>query len=75
MQAAIEEMVDEPSKAKCYYSDAFGAYDRLWYHLGSYQVHQTKADAFSVEAGNIELRHFWPIWRASSAVFRVVPKP
>ena len=35
-QAANQEMVDEAPKAKRYYSDAFDAYDRLWYHWGLY---------------------------------------
>lgn len=57
-QAAIQEMVDEAPKAKRYYSDAFDAYDRLWYHLGAYEVSKGKADTYSVEAGNAELRHY-----------------
>ncbi len=57
-QAAIQEMVDEAPKAKRYYSDAFDAYDRLWYHWGVYEVSQGKTDTYSVEAGNAELRHY-----------------
>jgi IS1 family transposase len=57
-QAAIQELVDEAPKAKRYYSDAYDAYDRLWYHLGAYEVSQGKADTYSVEAGNAELRHY-----------------
>lgn len=51
-------MVDEAPKAKQYYSDAFGAYDRLWYHGGRYEVSKGKADTFSVEGDNAELRHY-----------------
>jgi len=51
-------MVDEAPKAKCYYSDAFDAYDRLWYHYGRYEVSVGKADTYSVEGGNADLRHY-----------------
>jgi insertion element IS1 protein InsB len=51
-------MVDEAVKAKRYYSDAFDAYDRLWYHYGQYEVSQGKTDTYSVEGGNAELRHY-----------------
>jgi insertion element IS1 protein InsB len=51
-------MVDEAPKAKQYYSDAFDAYDRLWYHGGRYEVSKGKADTFSVEGDNAELRHY-----------------
>jgi insertion element IS1 protein InsB len=57
-QEVIQEMVDEAPKAKRYYSDAFDAYDRLWYHWGVYEVSQGKTDTYSVEAGNAELRHY-----------------
>jgi insertion element IS1 protein InsB len=51
-------MVDEASKARRYYSDAFDAYERLWYHGGIYEVSQGKTDTYSVEADNAELRHY-----------------
>lgn len=54
----IQDMVDEAVKAKQYYSDAFDAYERLWYHYGHYAVSQGKTDTYSVEAGNAELRHY-----------------
>lgn len=54
----IQNLVDQAPKAKCYHSDAFDAYDRLWYHLGRYEVSKGKADTYSVEAGNAELRHY-----------------
>jgi insertion element IS1 protein InsB len=41
-----------------YYSDAFDAYERLWYHWGVYEVSQGKTDTYSVEADNAELRHY-----------------
>jgi insertion element IS1 protein InsB len=57
-QEAIQELVDEAPKAKHYHSDAFEAYDHLWYHWGVYEVSQGKADTYSVEADNAELRHY-----------------
>lgn len=54
----IQELVDEAPKAQRYYSDAFDAYDRLWYHGGVYVVSEGKTDTFSVEGDNAELRHY-----------------
>ena len=51
-------MVDEAVKAQQYHSDAFDAYDRLWYHYGRYEVSQGKSDTYSVEGDNAELRHY-----------------
>jgi len=55
---AIQELADDAPKAKHHYSDAFDAYDRLWYHFGSYQVSEGKTDTYSVEGDNAELRHY-----------------
>jgi len=57
-QQAIQDMVDDAPKAKWYYSDAFDAYGRLWYHFGRYAVSNGKEDTYSVEACNAELRHY-----------------
>lgn len=57
-QEAIQELVDEAPKAKRYYSDAFDAYERLWYHWGVYEVSQGKDETYSVEGDNAELRHY-----------------
>jgi insertion element IS1 protein InsB len=57
-QQVIQDMVDEAVKAKQYHSDAFDTYDRLWYHFGQYEVSDGKADTFSVEGDNAELRHY-----------------
>ena len=51
-------MVDDAPKAKWYHSDAFEAYDRLWYHFGRYEVSKGKTDTYSVEGDNAELRHY-----------------
>jgi len=60
-------MVYEAPNARHYYSDAFDAYSRLWYHCGRYEVSQGKTDTYSVEA---ELA-----WDAARVVFPVVRKP
>jgi IS1 family transposase len=51
-------MVDGAPKAKWYFSDAFEAYDRLWYHFGRYEISEGKNDTYSVEGDNAELRHY-----------------
>ena len=70
-QQAIQDMVDEAQKAKRYYSDAFDVYDRLRYHYGSYEVSEGKADTYSVEGDNAELRHYLDAWPVGHAVFLV----
>jgi IS1 family transposase len=67
-------MVDQAPKAKRYYSDAFEAYDRLWYHWGVYAVSQGKADNYSVEAGNAELCHYLARLARRSRCFSRCPK-
>ena len=57
-QAAIQQMIDGAPKAKWYYSDGLDAYQWLWYHLGRYEVSNAKADTYSVEGDNAELRHY-----------------
>jgi len=57
-QQALQHMVDEARKAKWYYSDGFDAYQWLWYHFGRYEVSVGKADTYSVEGDNAELRHY-----------------
>jgi len=54
-QPAIQEPVDDALKAKQYYSDAFVAYDCLWYHFGRYEVSKGKTDTYFVEVDNAEL--------------------
>jgi IS1 family transposase len=57
-QAAIQDLVDEAVKAKHYFSDAFDAYERLWYPYGHCEVSDGKTDTYSVEGDNAELRHY-----------------
>jgi IS1 family transposase len=72
-QQDIQAIVDEAPKAKRYYSDAFDAYDRLWYHGGHYEVSEGKTDTYSVEAGNAELRHYLARLARSSRCFSRCP--
>lgn len=57
-QAALQQVVDEAPKARWYYSDGFDLYAGLWYHWGRYELSAGKADTYSVEADNAELRHY-----------------
>ena len=72
-QPAIQEMVDDAPKAKQYFSDAFDAYDRLWYHWGRYEVSEGKTDTYSVEGDNAELRHYLARLARSSRCFSRCP--
>jgi hypothetical protein len=67
-------MVDEAPKAKRYYSDAFDAYERLWYHWGVYEVSQGKTDTYSVEATTLNCAIIWLGSRAARVVFLAVQK-
>ena len=66
-------MVDLAPKAKRYHSDAFDAYDRLWYHYGVYEVSQGKTETYSVEGDNAELRHYLARLARSSRCFSRCP--
>jgi len=50
--------VDEAPKAKRYYSDAFDADERLWYHWGGYEGSQGKSVTYWVETDNAEPSHY-----------------
>jgi IS1 family transposase len=65
--------VDGAPKSRQYFSDAFDAYSRLWYHGGRYEVSQGKTDTFSVEADNAELRHYLARLARSSRCFSRCP--
>ena len=71
-QEAIQQVVDQAPKAKWYYSDGFDAYQWLWYHLGRYEVSKGKADTYSMEADNAELRHYLARRLVSLVAFLVV---
>lgn len=72
-QQAIQDMVDDAPKAKIYYSDAFDAYDRLWYHFGRYEVSEGKTETFSVEGGTQSCVTTWLVWQENLVVSLVVP--
>jgi IS1 family transposase len=72
-QQSIQGMVDDATKAKQYYSDAFDAYDRLWYHYGKYEVSEGKTDTYSVEGDNAELRHYLARLARASRCFSRCP--
>lgn len=74
-QEALQELVDEAPKARNYYSDAFEGYEGLWYHGGSYEVSQRKADTCSIEADNVDYAVTWLAWHAAHGAFRVALKP
>lgn len=68
-QAAFQELVDGAPKAKWYTSDAFDRYALLWYHLVRYEVSEGKAETYSVDADNSELRHYLARLARSSRCF------
>jgi len=72
-QPAIQALVDAAPKAKHYYSDAWSAYDRLWYHWGRYAVSEGKSDTYAVEENNAELRHYLARLARSSRCFSRCP--
>ena len=45
-QEVIQDTLDDAPKAQWYYSDAYDAYSRLWYHFGRYEVSEGKADTY-----------------------------
>ena len=72
-QQAIQAIVDEAPKAKRYRSDAYEAYQRLWYHFGQYAVSDGKEETYSVEACNAELRHYLARLARSTRCFSRYP--
>lgn len=72
-QVELQALVDDAHKAKRYYSDAFDAYERLWYHYGNYEVSEGKTDTYSVEANNAELRHYLARLARASRCFSRCP--
>jgi IS1 family transposase len=69
----LQAVVDEGPKAKWYFSDAFETYASLWYHFGRYEVSPGKAETYSVEADNAELRHYLARLARSSRCFSRCP--
>jgi insertion element IS1 protein InsB len=54
----MQAMLDRSPQAKQYYSDAFPTYHALVYYPGKHKAMPNKAQTYSVEADNAELRHY-----------------
>jgi IS1 family transposase len=54
---ALQACLERAPQAKQYYSDAFPAYDTLYYGA-SYEMRTDKQETYSVEAVNADLRHY-----------------
>ena len=57
-KASFQELIDESPKAKQYFSDEFPLYTTLVYFPGRLSISEGKADTFSVEGVNADLRHY-----------------
>jgi len=72
-QAIVQAIVDHAPKATWYYRDALDVYATLWYHWGRYAISEGKADTYSVEGNNAELRHYLARLARSSRCFSRCP--
>lgn len=54
----FQNLIDESPKAQHYYSDLFPVYGRLVYYPGKHAYSEGKAETYSVEGVNAELRHY-----------------
>lgn len=72
-QDIVQAIVDHAPKATWYYSDAFDVDATLWYHWGRYAISEAKADTYSVEGNNAELRHYLARLARSSRCFSRCP--
>ena len=54
---ALQACLDRAPQARQYYSDAFPAYDALYYGA-PYEMRTDKKETYSVEAVNADLRHY-----------------
>ncbi len=57
-QESFQDLIDRAPKAKQYFSDQFPLYGRLVYYPGKLSISEGKADTYSVEGVNAELRHY-----------------
>ena len=55
--ANLQSCLERAPQAKQYYSDAFPAYDSLYYGA-PYELRTDKQETYSVEAVNADLRHY-----------------
>ena len=72
-QPIVQAIVDNAPKANWYFSDALDVYAALWYHWGRYAVSKGKADTYSVEGNNAELRHYLARLARASRCFSRCP--
>ncbi len=54
---ALQACLERAPQAKQYYSDAFPAYDSLYYGA-PYEMRTDKQETYAVEAVNADLRHY-----------------
>lgn len=55
--ANLQNCLERAPQARQYYSDAFPAYDNLYYGA-PYEMRSDKKETYSVEAVNADLRHY-----------------
>ena len=65
---ALQACLERTPQAKQYYSDAFPAYDTLYYGA-PYEMRTDKQETYSVEAVNADLRHFLKRFARKSRCF------
>ena len=65
---ALQTCLERAPRAKQYYSDAFPAYDTLYYGA-PYELRSDKLETYSVEAVNADLRHYLKRLARSSRCF------
>ena len=65
---ALQACLERAPQAKQYYSDAFPAYDTLYYGA-PYELRTDKLETYSVEAVNADLRHYLKRLARSSRCF------
>ena len=55
---ALQACLDRAPQAQQYYIDAFPVYDTLYYDGTPYEMRTDKQETYSVEAVNVDLRHY-----------------
>lgn len=56
---ALQAVVDQGCRARQYYLDQWSIYQLLVYYPGKHTVSEGKAETFSVEGDNADLRHYF----------------
>ena len=68
----LQACLERAPQARQYYSDAFPAYDRLYYGA-PYEMRSDKRGTYSVEAVNADLRHYLKRLARKSLCFLLQP--